>query len=75
MVLCAVYSDNAPIMVYFYGATMSSDYDEETDTYSYVNRLVKDCSPQYFGNNMSADVPREGSIVEGTHIPYGTEPI
>jgi hypothetical protein len=69
LMLCAVYSDVAPVMVYFYGCF------PEDDISSY-GPLVKDCSPQYFGVNMSAAVPdghNTDIVVEGTHIPTSAE--
>jgi hypothetical protein len=69
LVLCAIYSDVAPIMVYFYGCIPD-------DSISAYGPLVKDCSPQYFGSNMSAAVPNgydNEEVVPGTHIPTSAE--
>lgn len=67
--LCAIYSDVAPIMVYFYGNIYQSGL-------SAYGPLVKDCSPQYFGENMVESVPdgrNPEEVVPGTHIPVSSE--
>lgn len=64
LVLCAIYSDVAPIMVYFYGCIPD-------DSISSYGPLIKDVSPQYFGVNMSAVVPdgfNNEEVVPGTHM-------
>ena len=69
LVLCAIYSDVAPIMVYFYGCIPN-------DSISSYGPLVKDVSPQYFGVNMSAAVPDgydNEVVVPGIHIPTSAE--